>query len=142
MLSIQKVAEALMNRQATVAGIASLIGTLGERQSSEYKVTTSFTGIQQVSIGIPAGQDAGAAPKYVHFFFSAEHPVALAHVVPGCTSWKLIPNNAKESPYLYACRFPGSNDSIEVLFSATLTGDIASPSSHLSKLLLQRSVWQ
>ena len=141
MLSMQAVAEALMNKQATVASVALTIGTLGERQTSEYTVIANYPGVLAVSIGVADGHDATAAPEYVQFFFSPDHPVSLQQIVPHCSHWRKIPGNPKSSPYLYSCPFTGSTKELQVTFVATLTGDIASSSSHVSRVILQRAVW-
>jgi hypothetical protein len=141
MLNIIAIAQALVDKQATVASVAKTIGTLGEQRSSEYKIQTGEPGVL-ASIGMPSGHDATAAPDSVRIFFLGEHPIQLATILPSCKHWKQIPNNPSATPYLYACPFDGSSHSVQVVFIAALSDDIANPMAPLTSLLLQRNVMQ
>ena len=141
MLGIEAVAETLMRRDVTVAIVAQQIGTLGERRSSDYGVVPSDKRLGTVSIGTSEGQDLNFAPAYVRYIFPDNEVISLAEVIPNCSQWKQIENNPGSSPYLYSCRFKGSNVAIEVIYVVELTGEKDSHASHVRDITLQRNDW-
>jgi hypothetical protein len=141
MLDAESVAEALVRPDVTVAKLAPAVGTVSSAGPFDYRVKTNDPAVLEVSLGIPEGKDGSAAPSFVEFYYSREHSVALAEAVPGCKGWRLIPGNPSGSPYLYACRFAGSDERVEVNFVATLDHEIASQDARMVTLILQRNVW-
>ena len=141
MFTVQAVAKALLKPDVTVEALASALGAIEEKGQDDYRVKADDPSVLGVSLGIPEGKDASAAPQFVQIYYSADHPAALGAAVPGCTDWRMVPNNPSASPYLYKCTFPGSNTHIEVPVYATLTADIKNPAARLQGIILQRNVY-
>ncbi|ADW67343.1 hypothetical protein [Granulicella tundricola] len=140
MVSIQQVAEALMQKDVTVAALAPRLGIVEEKGMDDYRVKPDTPTILQISLGIPEGKDASAAPSFIEYYFAVDHPTHLAAALPGCKDWRQIPGNPGASPYLYSCRFAGSTERLEVNFVATLTEDIKTPTAALQTMILQRNI--
>lgn len=141
MISVETIAELLMHKDITVAVLASRIGNIEDKTADEYRVKPDDPAILAVSLGIPEGMTAEAAPSFVQFYFSPEHSTKLVNAVPTCTQWRKIPGNPRASPYLYSCRYPHSTEHLEINIVATLTAAHDDPQATLRTLILQRNVW-
>ena len=141
MFTVQALAEALLRPDVSVAGLASSLGVLQYKSSDEYRVKVDDPSVRYVSLGIPQGKDASVAPSFVEIDYTADYVGTLPATVPGCTDWRIIPNNPGGSPYLYTCRFPESTAHVAIPVYATLTADIKDPAARIQDVLLQRNVY-
>jgi hypothetical protein len=141
MSEVETIAAMLVDPAVTVAKLAPKLGEVTSAGTGDYRVKTADKNVVEVSVGIPNGKTAEAAPSYVQMYFMWGGTVRLAELVPGCRKWVAVPNNPGASPYLYGCRFAGSTERVEVKIVATLTDEIASADAAVSMVVLQRNAW-
>ncbi len=142
MLNLKSVAEELIHPEATVERVAATMGTLGEREKTEYQVVTYDPFVSSVAIGMAEGKDLTAAPKYVKVYFDQARPVSLATAVPFCYQWRRMPSNPGATTYSYACPFPDSTAAVSVNILAELTDELGTTPAKVKRILFQRSVLQ
>jgi hypothetical protein len=142
MITVDWVIAALLEKHATVESVARTIGVLNpEREDGGFAVQPSEVLFERVLIGSKSKNAADASPDYVDVRLKKHSSIPIDDITACGGRWKMFPNNAKLSPYLYGCNAQNSTKEVGVNVMVTLSGDISDRSSFVVRIVLQRGAW-
>lgn len=137
-LSLGNVIDSLAANDATATSVAASVGTLGEREASEYRIIPANRDMGEVRLGTRMHDELHKTPLYLQFYLPATAHYRLHELEPTCSNWKKVPGNPGASPFRFGCRLPVSKG-VPVNLLAVLSGPIESDTSRVQELLLQRT---